>query len=99
MMFSTAILLLLSAYRSKNHRIVEVGRDLKRSLSPTPLLRQVPHRRLHTSVTAACSAKSIGKKGFVCCRGKVNLEEAMATMRNLSFGFFKPLYSISLERE
>ena len=33
--------------QSQNHRIAEVGRDLKRSLSPTPLPKQVPYNRSH----------------------------------------------------
>ena len=32
---------------SQNHRIVGVGTDLKRSLSQTPLLKQVPYNRSH----------------------------------------------------
>ena len=32
---------------SQNHRITGVGRDFKRSLSPTPLLKKVPYNRLH----------------------------------------------------
>jgi len=31
--------------KSQNHRFAGVGRDLKRSLSPTPLLKQVPYNR------------------------------------------------------
>jgi len=30
---------------SKNDRIAAVGRGLKRSLSPTPMLKQVPNKR------------------------------------------------------
>ena len=33
--------------KSQNHRITGVGRDLKRTSSPTPLLKQVPYNRLH----------------------------------------------------
>jgi len=32
---------------SQTHRIVGVGRDLERSSSPTPLLKQVPYNRSH----------------------------------------------------
>ena len=34
-----------------NQRIVGVGRDLKRSLSPTPLLKPVPYNRSHRSAS------------------------------------------------
>jgi len=32
---------------SQNHRIAGVGRELRRSLSPTFLQKQVPYNRLH----------------------------------------------------
>jgi len=35
----------------QNHTIAGVGRDFKRSSSPTPLLKQVPYGRLHRSVS------------------------------------------------
>ena len=36
---------------SQNHRIAGVGRDLKRPLSPTPLLKQVFYNKLHRWVS------------------------------------------------